>query len=231
MLELRSLLLAYPGFSLSADLAIGPGSRTAIIGPSGAGKSTLLAAIAGFLTPTTGRIFLNGTDITARPPGDRNLSMVFQDQNLFPHMTAFDNVALALSPNLRLSAADRVAVNTALERTGLDGLGARRPSELSGGQQARVTLARTLLQSSDYILMDEPFAALGPGLRAEMLSLVEGLCNDTGKALLMVTHDPKDAETLCPDTIVVAEGRAEPPAPTAQLLSDPPPGLAAYLGR
>ena len=230
MLELRDLRITLPGFTLTADLTVARGTRTALLGPSGAGKSTLLAAIAGFQPLSSGRILIDGHDVTDLAPGKRGIAIVFQDQNLFPHLTAAQNVGLALDPMLRLSDDDRGRVSRALAHTGLTGFGDRRPSQLSGGQQARVTLARVLLQRHPLILLDEPFSALGPALRAEMLSLVETLAAETGATLLMVTHDPADARRLCPQTIVVADGRAAPPAPTVAILSDPPPGLAAYLG-
>jgi len=230
MLELRDILLRYPDFTLEADLTVARCARVALLGPSGAGKSMLLAAIAGFLPLDRGRIRIDGRDVTDLPPGKRGVAVVFQDQNLFPHLTAAQNIGLALNPSLRLTAQDRTAIDTALERVGLPGLGGRRPAELSGGQQARITLARTLLQRHPLLLLDEPFSALGPALKSEMLRLVEGLCSEIGATLLMVTHDPEDARLLCPETIVVAENRAMPPAPTEAILADPPPALAAYLG-
>ncbi len=230
MLEIVDLELSFPGFSLKADLSIETSQRVAILGPSGAGKSTLLSAIAGFLSPESGGIRLDGTDITTKPPGERGLAMVFQDQNLFPHMTAFENVGLALSPRLRLSSAQIGDVNEALVNVGLQNMGARKPGELSGGQQARVTLARTLLQRASYLLLDEPFAALGPGLRIEMLELIARLCSETAMGLLMVTHDPSDARVLCDQTIVVADGIALPPQSTQHVVDHPNAALAKYLG-
>ncbi len=230
MLTLDALTLTQDDFSLTADFVVPSGARVAVIGPSGAGKSTLLSAIAGFFAPTSGRVLWNGTDLTAQPPGARPLSILFQDQNLFPHLTVAQNLGLGLKPNLRLTAADHAAVQTALTRTGLAGLGARKPGQLSGGQQSRVALARTLLRARPLLLLDEPFAALGPALKAEMLALVAGLAAEQGTTVLMVSHDPADARAFAPLSILVAEGRAHPPQPTAALLDSPPPALAAYLG-
>ena len=229
MLALDDLRLERGGFRLSASLSIGRGARIAVIGPSGAGKSTLLAAIAGFHAPTFGRIMWNGADISDAPPADRPLSIVFQDHNLFPHLTAAQNVGLGLRPSLRLSAEERDKVAASLARVGLSGLEDRKPAALSGGQQSRVVLARTLLRTRPLTLLDEPFAALGPGLKAEMLDLVRALAEDTGATILMVTHDPEDALRLGGETILVADGKANPPQDTVRLLDDPPPALQSYL--
>lgn len=231
MLTLDKLDLQLGDFRLTADLTIATGARVALMGPSGAGKTTLLSAIAGFLAPQSGRILWNGADITATPPGDRPLSILFQDQNLFPHLTVTQNIGLGLDPKLRLSAQDRDRIEATLARVGLTGLGARKPAQLSGGQQSRVALARALLRARPMLLLDEPFAALGPALKGEMLTLCAEMAREQGTTVLMVSHDPQDARSLCPETVLVAEGRALPPRPTGALLDDPPPVLADYLGR
>ncbi|MBV0913613.1 thiamine ABC transporter ATP-binding protein [Anianabacter salinae] len=230
MLTLDGCRIVQGDFALTADFAVNAGARVSIIGPSGAGKSTLLAAIAGFLPLAGGRILWTGKDIAVQPPGARPLSIIFQDNNLFPHLTAFQNVALGLKPSLRLAESEAAQVRDALARTGLAGLEDRKPSELSGGQQSRVALARVLLRGRPILLMDEPFAALGPALRAEMLDLVKTLAAETGATLLMVSHDPADAKRLGGQTVVVAEGRAEPPVETGLLFADPPQVLRDYLG-
>jgi thiamine transport system ATP-binding protein len=229
MLELDGLAIDQTDFHLNADFGVPQGARVAVIGPSGAGKSTLLGAIAGFVAHR-GQIRWQGAAIHALPPARRPLSILFQDHNLLPHLTAFDNAALGLSPRLRLAAPDRARVTAALAAVGLQGLDSRRPAQLSGGQMGRVALARVLLRDRPLLLLDEPFSALGPALKAEMLDLVARLCAQKGLTLLMVTHDPADARRLCPQTVVVAEGRAAPPVDTAQLLAAPPPALRAYLG-
>jgi len=228
MLHLEGLHLRQGDFTLTADWALQAGSRLALIGPSGAGKSTLLAALGGFLAPTQGRILWQGQDITALPPGQRPITTLFQDQNLFPHLTIAQNLGLGIAPNLRLSNADHARIDAALERTGLSGLGPRKPAQLSGGQQSRAALARALLRAKPVLLLDEPFAALGPALKAEMLALVAELSADT--TVLMVTHNPDDAVALCPLTSLVAEGRADTPVRTGTLLANPPAALMDYLG-
>lgn len=231
MLQLDRLTFAQEGFRLTADWSAAPGDRIAIMGPSGAGKSTLLSMIAGFLAPTEGRVLWYGADLSSFLPGERPLTILFQDQNLFPHLTIAQNLGLGLRPDLRLSGAERDQVDDALRKVGLQGLGSRRPAQLSGGQASRAALARALLRARPILLLDEPFSALGPALRQEMLALLRDVADRTGALVLMVTHDPQDAGALDGLTAFVAEGIVHPPVPTAGLLADPPPDLRAYLGR
>lgn len=226
-LEFRDILLRQDDFTLAADLTI-PAGRHAVIGASGSGKSTLLALVAGFLAPTQGRLLWEGQDITAMPPGKRPVSILFQNNNLFPHLSVKQNVGMGLRPDLRLDRAQQARVAKVLDHVGLSGMGERRPDALSGGQQSRVALARVLLRARPLLLLDEPFAALGPALKAEMLALLAQIAVDT--TVLMVTHDPADARAFAPDTLLVEGGRVHPPRPTGPLLDDPPPGLRAYLG-
>jgi thiamine transport system ATP-binding protein len=229
MLELDGLRIALGGFRLAADAAIPPGI-TALMGASGSGKSTLLSAVAGFLAPTSGHVRIGGRDVTDLPPGDRPLSMLFQDQNLFPHLTVARNVGLGLRPDLRLSRDQRAAVDAVLARVGLDGMSDRLPRDLSGGQQSRAALARALLRGRPWLLLDEPFAALGPALRRDMLDLLRDTTHAEGLSVLMVTHDPDDARAVADRVSLIAEGHVAEPSPTEPLFADPPPALRAYLG-
>ena len=231
MLRLDALVLAYPDFRLTADWTAEAGEIIAVIGPSGAGKSTLLMTIAGFLTPASGRILWQGQDLTPLPAASRPVSVLFQDQNLFPHLTIAQNLGLALSPALRLTKAQGARVDAVLERLGLAGLGPRRPAELSGGQQGRAALGRVLLQGRPVLLLDEPFAALGPALKADLLNLVQEIAVETQALVLLVTHDPRDAERFAGRTVLVAEGVAAAPVQTRALFADPPAALREYLGR
>lgn len=231
MLQLDRLTLRQGTFHLTADWSAQAGSRIAIMGPSGAGKSTLLSAIAGFLPPSEGRILWQGRDLIEDPPGERPVTILFQDQNLFPHLTVTQNLGLGVRPDLRLTAADRTRIDQALARVGLEGLGQRRPAELSGGQASRAALARALLRARPILLLDEPFAALGPALRGEMLDLVRKVADETGALVLMVTHDPRDALALQGMTAFVANGVAHAPVETRELLANPPPEVQDYLGR
>lgn len=230
MLKLDGVRIVQGDFTLQADLEVAAGRRVAVIGPSGSGKSTLIGAIAGFVEPQAGHMIWDGRDMTAVPPGQRPVAMLFQDGNLFPHLSVARNVGLGIDPRLRLTAEQRAQVARALERVGLGGYEDRKPGEMSGGQQSRAALARVLVQGRPLMLLDEPFAALGPALKAEMLDLVAGLTEESGATLLMVSHEPADARRIADEVILVAEGRAEPPVATAGLLDNPPPALQAYLG-
>ncbi len=230
MLTLEGARIVQDDFSLEANWSVAAGERVAIIGPSGGGKSTLLLTIAGFVPLTAGRINWARQDLALLSPGDRPLSLLFQDQNLFPHLTIAQNLGLGLNPSLKLTAEQQDQIDLALERVGLAGMGPRKPGSLSGGQQGRAALARALLRARPMLLLDEPFAALGPALKAEMLDLVAEVAGATGATVLMVTHDPSDAKRFADQTVLVADGIAHPPQPTAQLFANPPSSLAAYLG-
>lgn len=230
MLRLEGLDIRQGSFALAADLTVEQGRKVAVIGPSGAGKSTILNAIGGFIPLTAGRVICAGQDITDATPGARPIAMLFQDHNLFPHLSVRQNVGLGLRPNLRLTAQDQAQVEAAIARVGLHGMEARKPAALSGGQQSRAALARVLVQDRPLVLLDEPFAALGPALRHEMLDLVGALMAETGGTLLMVTHAPEDVARIADDVIFVEGGRAAAPAPAADLMANPPPALRAYLG-
>ncbi|MEL6960212.1 MAG: ATP-binding cassette domain-containing protein, partial [Pseudomonadota bacterium] len=171
MLTFDKTVFQQGAFRLQVDLSIPPGGVTALIGPSGAGKSTLLHGIAGFVPQPEGDVRWADASLTGLAPEERPVSMLFQDNNLFPHLTAIQNVALALAPRLWPSLADRKTAEAMLARVGLGDLSDRKPGALSGGQQSRVALARALLQDRPILLLDEPFGALGPKLKAEMLDL------------------------------------------------------------
>lgn len=230
MLTLSGLKVEQGEFTLSADLSLATGTLAAVIGPSGGGKSTLLNTIAGFIGPATGTITWNGTCLDHLPPWKRPISMVFQDNNLFPHLTVFQNVALGLKPSMVLNADEQGNVNAALAKVGLAGYEKRKPSALSGGQQSRVALARVLVREQPLMLLDEPFAALGPALRAEMLNTLTKLVTDISATVLMVTHTPQDAIKIASHTIYVESGRVHEPTRTKQLMENPPKGLREYLG-
>ena len=230
MLICDNLLLQPDDFRLTADVTFAAGKVTALIGPSGAGKSTLLAALAGFLTPAAGRIMWHDSDLIPKPPGERPVSAIFQDNNLFPHLTIAQNVGLGLRPSLRLTRAESGAVEDALASVGLPGLGARKPAALSGGQQSRAALARVLLADRPIVLLDEPFAALGPGLKDEMLDLMQATLGAAGRTVLIVTHDPDDARRIADQACLVADGTVSRPVATQRFFDAPSAALTAYLG-
>jgi len=228
-IKLDNVKISHGKFSLQADFEIEKGKKIALLGPSGGGKSTLLSAIAGFKTPDSGRIFFENTDITSTPPAKRPIALLFQNHNLFPHLSVRNNIALGITTTLKLSLKEIETIDKALLRVGLDGLGNKMPSELSGGQQQRVALARCLIRKQPILCLDEPFAALGPALKKEMLDLVQEIAETTNATLLMVTHQPDDASYITDQTILIADGKAHRPITTNKLFANPPAALAKYL--
>jgi thiamine transport system ATP-binding protein len=231
MLEVRGLTFRYEDMEMVFDVAVARGEALALLGPSGAGKSTLLSLVAGFERPLGGRVVIAGEDVTAWAPAARPVTSLFQEHNLFAHLTAGENVGLGLDPGLRLDAAQQRTVAEALARVGLEGLEGRRPAQLSGGQRQRVALARSLVRDKPLLLLDEPFSALDPGLRLEMLDLVAQLQAERGLTLLLVSHNPQDALRIAGRTAFVHDGRVLVAGPTAELLGAREPAeLRRFLG-
>ena len=229
-LNCKNVVLKQGDFSLQADVEFQLGMVTALIGPSGAGKSTFLSALAGFLEPQAGHILWGGQELQGRQPGDRPISMLFQDNNLFPHLSIAQNVGLGLRKGLRFSPQEYVRIDQVLESVGLKEYHDRKPGDLSGGQQSRAALARVLIADRQIVLLDEPFAALGPRLKDEMLDLVKTRLADQGRCVVMVTHDPEDAQRIAQAVALVADGVVARPVETTNIFKAPPPALAAYLG-
>ena len=215
--------------AISANLSLESDKIYAIMGPSGAGKSTFLNLISGFSEISSGSILWNEKEISDLPPSKRNISILFQDNNLFPHLSVWRNLALAVSHWPKISNDDEAKLYSVISEVGIRGLENRKPSQLSGGQQSRVALARVLLQKNKILLLDEPFAALGPSLKDQMLGLIEKIARNRRLLVLMVTHDPADANKIASQTIVVKNNKAHPPLNTNKAL-DPVNGpLADYL--
>jgi len=212
------------------DLTVEHGAFMAVIGPSGAGKSTLLSLVGGFERPLGGRVTVDGFDITVLAPAERPCTTLFQDHNLFAHLSVEQNVGLGLDPGLRLTAAQRAEIAQALADVGLTGFEQRLPGQLSGGERQRVAIARCLARHRPILLLDEPFAALGPGLRREMLDLVRALRDRVGLTVLMVTHDPEDARYAAERTAFIAGGRVVMVDATERVLRSEMPEVRAYLG-
>jgi thiamine transport system ATP-binding protein len=229
MLRLEDVGLRLGSFRLAVDAGIAPGERVAVLGASGSGKSTLLSLLAGFHMPDRGRILWEGSDISALPPSKRPMSILFQDGNLFPHLTLAQNVGLALRTDLRLSAAERDRVRETLDRVGLGGMDDRKPAALSGGQQSRAALARLLLQDRPVALLDEPFSALDPALRTEMLRLLSELWRERHMTFVMATHDLRDAERLCDRVWLLEEGSVALDRSVTGLRDDAPAPLRDWL--
>jgi thiamine transport system ATP-binding protein len=202
MLALEDVTFAYTDgapyrFSMTAQA----GAITAIRGQSGAGKSTLLDLVAGFLMPTSGVVRIDGRDVTSLPPELRPVSILFQSETLFEHLSATRNVALGLPKP------DPSGVAAALAEVGLPDIGAQRAATLSGGQKQRVALARTLLRDRPVLLLDEPFSALDDETRAATRALVRDLTRKHKWATLLVTHHADDITAIA-DRVYLLEGGA-----------------------
>lgn len=191
-------------FDLSLDLP----ARLAIMGPSGAGKSTLLNLLAGFERPSSGDIMLNGQSLLASEPAQRPVAMLFQSGNLFSHLTALENVALAFRPGWRLTAEQRERAAHWLEVVELADFADRLPDELSGGQQQRVALARALAQDRPLLALDEPFSALDDRLVEELTDLLVRLSDEQQRSMLMVTHSSDQAARFATQTLRIEGGEA-----------------------
>lgn len=215
--------------TISTNISLEPDKIYAVVGPSGAGKSTFLNLISGFASISSGSIIWNGQEISNLPPAKRSVSILFQDNNLFPHLSVWRNLALAVTHWPKISRDNEEKLKAVMSEVGILGLENRKPSQLSGGQQSRVALARVLLQKNKILLLDEPFSALGPSLKDQMLELIKKIAKNKKLLVLMVTHEPADAKKVASQTLVVKDKKVYPPLSTEKAL-DPINGpLADYL--
>lgn len=208
MLEIIDLRFQYPESAggYRYNLGLEPGEVVALSGPSGAGKSTLLDLLAGFLTPDNGTITVDGIDITALAVDRRPVTILFQRHNLFEHLSVELNVALGLNANLKLTADDWARVHQALAGVGIAALAGVPAARLSGGEQQRAALARSLVRAKPVLLLDEPFAALDPETREEMLALVRRIADEQQLMVLLVTHEANDAKRIADRHFVLQSG-------------------------
>jgi 2-aminoethylphosphonate transport system ATP-binding protein len=192
----------------SLDLTVEPGEVMALLGPSGSGKTTALRAVAGFVRPVSGRVFLGGRDVTDLPPYRRGVGMVVQQYALFPHLRVEDNVAFGLKAHKVPRGEIRTRVAEALEMVGMEAYARRHPRELSGGQQQRVAIARALAIRPGVLLLDEPLSALDAQLRSGMLAELARLHRELPEvSILYVTHDQVEALTLADRIAVMNKAR------------------------
>ncbi|WP_020385588.1 ABC transporter ATP-binding protein [Kribbella catacumbae] len=214
------------------DLTVAAGETVALLGPSGSGKSTALKAIAGFVRPSRGRIWLAGADVTDVPPARRGIGVVVQQYALFPHLRVADNVAFGLRAARKPKAEVARRVAEVLEMVGMAKYARRYPRELSGGQQQRVAIARALAIQPPVLLLDEPLAALDAQLRADMLGELQKLRREVPDvAIVYVTHDQSEALALADRIAVMRDARLVDIAPAADLYSAPPSAFtASFLG-
>ena len=230
MLQVKNLFVDLGGFRLTADFEIERGSLISIVGPSGAGKSTILNALAGFIPLTSGVIKWNGSDITKLDPGLRPLSILFQDYNLFSHLTVKDNIAIGLRPNLKLDDLETEMVNSVIEEVGLSKFKFIKPFQLSGGQRTRVSLARSIVRSKPILLLDEAFSGLGPALRSEMIKLIKDKSIKEGITLIMVSHHIKDAIELDQKVIFINDGETMKPTNVSIFINSLDENIRDYIG-
>ena len=215
--------------TISTNISLETEKIYAVVGPSGAGKSTFLNLISGFASISSGSIIWNEQEISHLPPAKRSVSILFQDNNLFPHLSVWRNLALAVTHWPKISRDNEEKLKAVMSEVGILGLENRKPSQLSGGQQSRVALARVLLQKNKILLLDEPFSALGPSLKDQMLELIKKIAKNKKLLVLMVTHEPADAKKVASQTLVVKDKKVHPPLSTEKAL-DPVNGpLADYL--
>ena len=232
MLKIENGRYVHDTFTFDIELYSDPAHLIAVLGPSGAGKSTLLNIIAGFESMKQGRVLLSGQDITNFAPSSRQISMVFQDSNVFPHLTLWQNVALGVAPNLRLNEMQRAAVDDALARVGLSSLTTRKPGNVSGGERQRVALARVLVRPTKILLLDEPFAALDPGLRQNMLGLVKNITQERGLVTLLVSHQPSEIRGFADGIVFVANGQVHHAVtPSVFFANTTDFAISTYLGK
>lgn len=215
------------------DLQIPLGQVVAIMGASGSGKSTLLNLLSGFIQPQndSAQILLGDERVDLLDPSQRPVTSLFQEHNLFAHMSAFNNLALGIRTSLKLTVSEVAQVEAALEQVGLAGLGSRLPKQLSGGQRQRVSLGRALVRRKPLLLLDEPFSALDPALRQEMAALVKSLSRQHQLTVLLVTHEPRDALELAETVVFIADGRVHWQGPSKDFLQQNDTHIKAYLGQ
>ena len=230
MINFSQVNYHYQQQNFEFDLQVKQGSLVAILGPSGAGKSTLLNLLAGFIAPMQGDIAIDGNSVLNAAPHQRPISILFQDNNLFTHLTAYQNIGLGLHPGLKLNQQQKQLIQTMSEQVEVDKLLDRLPDQLSGGQQQRVALARCFVQKKPILLLDEPFSALDPVLRVAMLERVSALAKQQNVTVLMVTHHISDALAVASHFVFIDQGNASAVENIEQLTrSHSNPRLAQFM--
>jgi thiamine transport system ATP-binding protein len=217
-IEMQRVGLQLGNQNFQFDCRLPTGAVIAVTGASGAGKSTFLNLLAGFDTALMGRILIAGKDVTEVYPAQRPVSLVFQDNNLFAHLDIFTNIGLGINPSLKLTTANCRTISSSLEKVGLAGFERRMPGTLSGGERQRVAFARALVRNRPVLLLDEPFAALDPGLRNGMAVLLLDMHRETGNTVVVVSHDPDEVKRIADFGLFLEDGRIVVAAPIDEFL-------------
>jgi iron(III) transport system ATP-binding protein len=231
--QCRGIGLSYGATEVLKDvnLEIEPGEFYALLGPSGSGKSTLLRLIAGFVRHQRGELLVDGQDLTALEPWERQVGLVFQNYALWPHLTVWDNVAFGLVERRMPKETIRRKVGAALELVGLSSFGERRPGQLSGGQQQRVALARTLVIEPQVLLLDEPLSNLDKTLRVQMRQELHAMQRRLGVTTIFVTHDQEEAMTTADRMAVLEHGVVQQVGTPMELYDEPANAfVAGFVG-
>ncbi|WP_086982104.1 thiamine ABC transporter ATP-binding protein [Vibrio aphrogenes] len=229
-IALRQVRYEYQNESFEFELQLPTGAIMALMGASGSGKSTLLSLLAGFIEPHSGCILINGYNVVGTAPHLRPIAMLFQEHNLFTHLTVRQNIGLGLHPGLKLTSQQQQQIQEAAQQVGIEDLLDRLPEQLSGGQKQRVALARCFVQSHAIWLLDEPFSALDPILREEMLQLVAKLAKQRQITVLMVTHHVSDAKMIATHFAFMQQGQVSEVGEIERLsLSHHNQGFTAFL--
>jgi thiamine transport system ATP-binding protein len=211
VLEVEGVSVAFDGHRVLDDLhlTVAPGEIVCVAGPSGCGKSTLLRVIAGLQPVDAGRVWWDGEDITARAPHERRVGLIFQDFQLFPHRDVAGNIAFGLRMQRRPKAEIARRTSELLEMVGLAGYGHRRVATLSGGEQQRVALARSLAPEPRLLLLDEPLGALDRDLHDRLTGELRVLLKELGTTAVHVTHDRDEAAAIGDRVVELTGGRIE----------------------
>ena len=231
VLELKRLSKHFPNHAALTDLSlqIGEGEFFSLLGPSGCGKTTTLRLIAGFETPTQGEILLRGEDVAGKPPYERNVSTVFQNYALFPHLTVRENIEFGLRYRPRENSA--ALVGQSIEMLQLEGKVDRKPAQLSGGEKQRVALARSLVLQPDVLLLDEPLSALDPNLRKQVRTELRALQRRVSITFIFITHDQEEALSVSDRIALLYRGKLEQQGTPQDLYLRPATRFAAgFLG-
>jgi putative spermidine/putrescine transport system ATP-binding protein len=232
-LELQKLHKEFGDFTAieEIDIALEGGEFLSLLGPSGCGKTTALRIVAGFERPTSGRVVVEGNDLTHVPPNNRDMGMVFQAYSLFPNMTAEDNVEFGLKVRREKAGARRKRVDELLDLVGLTAAAKRYPHQLSGGMQQRVALARALAIEPRVLLLDEPLSALDAKVRVQLREEIRRLQTQLGITTLYVTHDQEEALSVSDRVAVLNQGRIEQIGSPADIYNEPgTPFVAEFIG-